>query len=191
MQKDRIKQASERQYNQPNYLTSNPAKVQALKYFETMYGGIPSAHAEELSALLESALVREMTNGTVIVPIVADGEVNRGEKGIYGFLSKFSRENALLLAKWGIPVVTPYENMMKYLPNFKKTFALQESVDLGKFIHNRPENPQHLPSLADVVGKYGRNSPEFEKALQERRQAIEAWEKWQEQHIEFQPFASL
>jgi hypothetical protein len=39
--------------------------------------------------------------------------------------------------------------------------------------------------------KYGNNSPEFEQALQERREVVTAYEQWQQQHTAFQPYASL
>ncbi|MDR0650647.1 MAG: hypothetical protein LBG59_04530 [Candidatus Peribacteria bacterium] len=79
MQRDREEQAKLIQYQHHKYFLDTPAKKQALKYFEAMYGNISSQHTAELQLLLESALVREITNGAVIIPIVADMEVDWGE----------------------------------------------------------------------------------------------------------------
>jgi hypothetical protein len=192
VQQEREEQAKLIQYEQPNYFVSAPATMQALQYFETMYRNSSSAHTVELQALLESTVVREITNGNIRLSLVSDMEIDWGEGGIYGFLLKFSRENAKLLAQWGVSIGKPYQHMLQHLPDLKKTLALQESEDVGKIIpKSQPPDPQYLPSLTYVIIRYGSDSPEFEKALQERREAIKAYDAWQKQHQGLQPLAFL
>jgi hypothetical protein len=191
VQRDREEQAKYIQYNQREFFSNLTGEEQALQYFQSMYGKIPSDHFGEFTALLESALAREMSSGVITI---GDTKVNWGNGGIYAFLLKFSKENAILLSKWGISVTTPYENITKRLPNIEKTLALQENLNLGEFLQKRPADPMvdpNVPNMQEVVRRYGNRSPEFEQALAKRQKAIAEYEAYQKLRDERHPQISL
>jgi hypothetical protein len=174
VQKDKEQQA----YEWVMHTSENQEKLQQKadhlwSFLSTMYR-IPTSREKEVKLLLLQYLTE-----------------HSGTTEEYEYLQKFVRANTLLLANYGVDTQHPYADLAKHLSDFQKTLALQEDIDLGEFVNNQPVHPNDLPSPQEILMKYGRNSPEFEQAIQERQEAAAASDNWQKQHYQLQPVASM
>jgi hypothetical protein len=87
-------------------------------YLATMYH-IPSSHKQEVRLLLLQYLGRTKDAGEYMVS--ADVAMPWSEVSIYGFLQQFIKDNALLLANYGVDTRNPYPQFAEFAPNFQNT----------------------------------------------------------------------
>ena len=155
---------------------------------------VSKRHQEEIRLLLASELGEMEGNGhyTVMSSIDIEGVYSSQNKKVYPFFQKFIKKYARFLAQCKVPVGKEYAHLEKYASNFEETCLLEEDIDLGERLKNMPVNPVTLPSLSNIEQKFGRNSLELEKAIQERNEMERTYRQWEKQQLhDLQPIESL
>jgi hypothetical protein len=139
VQKDRIKQAEEWFFEGKkgmneyvDYSLTASTNREAFKntvtslysYLATMYR-ISSGHEDEVKLLLLQYLGRTKDNSEYIV--ATDVAMPWSKSTTYTFLQGFVKDNALLLANYGIDTTNPYPQLAEFASNFQTTLDVQEN----------------------------------------------------------------
>ncbi|MDR0860747.1 MAG: hypothetical protein LBO09_07415 [Candidatus Peribacteria bacterium] len=95
------------------------------RYLATMYD-IPSKYAKEVEILLLQSLARNQDGSEFIV----DANVAKpwSEIGVYEFLGQFVKDNAILLARYGMSTTMPYAQLADFAPHFEETLSLEKEI---------------------------------------------------------------